>query len=192
MRPFIAALPLLVTLVPSPSHAETLAEAAAREAARRGQQKVAKKAPVYTEGELGRVGTNGTFTAMTRPVEKAALPAHSSPSPPPPVTSDAAVSVDSAQYRRGGRTEREWFDAAAQLELSIGFLTEQIQIREENLRGNFERQVLAEYGERPSPHKAAERLRLTRARLKMVEEALAELKDEARRYNVPPRWLRGY
>lgn len=194
MRPLTFAIsPLLLILAALPAPGETLAEAAAREAARR-QQKVAKKAPVYTEGELARAGTSGTFNVMTGPQEKS--PPAATGATPPVRRRDASPDVlEDEADRRGGRTEAEWRSQAALLHEAIRELGEEVKMREKTIGGAAERRLVCEDGPQcANPRLAsgnpAQMLFLARERLRQAQDALEALEDEARRLSVPPGWLR--
>jgi hypothetical protein len=195
MRPLAPALPLLaVILVALPLQAETLGEAAAREAARR-KPGASKKAPVYTGEELARAGTNGTFNAMSGPVKERSPSAIEPASPSVRQTESSKELAADEPERRGGRTEAQWRARAAELHEIIRVQSEQVKIHEKNIGGVAQTKLVCSEGPMcANPIEGTDspvsRLEMARALLTYAQEALEELEDEARRRSVPPGWLR--
>ena len=195
MRALSSSIVSLLILAP-PAGAETLAEAAAREAVRRQQQGERKKAPVYTAGELSRPGSGGTYNPMTGPVEKT-TPRTRSATPPAlvlPIVWEGGA--DDGAERRGGHTEAQWRERAASIHAQITAASAELAALEENPGGMAERKLVCPDGNpqcwNPKMESASPMARLIRARRRLAElqQALTDLEEEARRSSVPPGWLR--
>jgi hypothetical protein len=191
----LAAVSLLI--VAPAAVAESLGEAAAREAARR-QQGSAKKAPVYTQGELSRPAGGGTYNPMTGPVVKEAPKTRTS-APPGlvlPILHEAEGDGEDTAARLGGHTEAEWRQAAASLHAQIRTVTEEVKALEQNSGGMAERKLVCPAGNPQCWNPKAEssspgsRLMAARRRLAALQQALSTLEDMARQSSVPPGWLR--
>jgi hypothetical protein len=185
----------IVLILTSTAGAETLAEAAAREAARR-QRQGEGKAPVYTAGELSRPGSGGTYNPMTGAVETTTP--RTRPSAPPglvlPIVRENGG--DNGADRRGGYTEAQWRERAALIHAHIASTSANLAALEKNPGGMAERKLVCPDGnprcwnpkiESSSP---GTRLIQARRRLAALQQALTDLEDEARRHSVPPGWLR--
>ena len=195
MHAFSSGIVSLLILT-SAAGAETLAEAAAREAARRQQQGEGKKAPVYTAGELSRPGRGGTYNPMTGAVEKAAP--RTRPAAPPGLVLPIARENggESASDRRGGYTEAQWRERAASIHAHIASASEELVALEKNPGGMAERKLVCPDGNprcwNPQMQSSSPGTRLIQARRRLaaLQQALTDLEDEARRHSVPPGWLR--
>jgi hypothetical protein len=192
----ITALSLLLSgPLPDVLRAETLAEAAAKEAARRAQG-AAMKAPAYTEDELGGPAKGGTLSLMTAPAVKVVPPAstRSSLALPMPSVGDAGARSDADP--RGRHSEGEWRAMAVMLQQEIRALTQEVKEREKNPGGMAERTLVCANGSPQcwSPQRAnaspRQLLAMARAQLRSAQVALDLLENEARHLSVPPGWLR--
>jgi hypothetical protein len=187
----LAVVPLLS---PSAAHAETLAEAASRETARR-QETASKKAPVYTAGELWRPINGGTYNPMTGPAEKEGSRPRSAATTAGFVQPILRADADAPDVR-GGSSEREWRARARSVHTEILAVSAEIAVLEKNPGGMAERKLVCPDGNPQcwNPKRASlspwEQLVQARRRLAACQEALVALEDEARRHSVPPGWLR--
>lgn len=191
---FPAAVVSLLILAPA-AGAETLAEAAAREAARR-QQGEGKKAPVYTAGELSRPRSGGTYNPMTGPVDKTTPRPQASAAPGLVLPIVREGGREDAADRRGGRTEAEWREMASAIHAQIAAVTEEVNALEKDPGGMAERKLVCPDGNpqcwNPQMESSSPGTRLIQARRRLaaLQQALAAFEDEARRHSVPPGWLR--
>ena len=180
----------------STAGAETLAEAAAREAARRQKQGEGKKAPVFTAGELSRPGGGGTYNPMTGPEEKATPRARSSAPPGLVLPILRESGGENGADRRGGYTEAQWRERAASIHAHIASTSAELLALEKNPGGMAERKLVCPDGNprcwNPQMESSSPGTRLIQARRRLaaLQLALTDLEDQARRHSVPPGWLR--
>jgi hypothetical protein len=187
-------LAVVSLLIPSATRAETLAEAAAREAARR-QQGAAKKAPVYTAGELNRPIGAGTYNPMTGPAET--TPRSRKSAPPGLVLPLLVAGAEgSSADRRGGGTEAQWRQKAAVLRGHITAATQEVSALEKIPVDMTKRKLVCANGNpqcwNPQTDNSSPEWRLSQARQRLaaLQQAFTAFEDEARKQSVPPGWLR--
>jgi hypothetical protein len=172
MLPFIAAAGFCSLLLPAPSGAQGLAEAAAKEKARR---KALAPGKTYTEDDLRRAG--GGAPSTTTSTETATAP-----------SGDAASQdkADSAAPSKGGpkaktddemRAEREkdWRDRLAKTNEEIARLNSDIASLE-SLLGDLSQNL---YGANRTAQ--LNRLDEDKKQLSTAQKTLADLQDEGRR-----------
>ena len=173
-----------------PADAQSLADIAAREEARR--KKIQKPSPVYTNEDL---------TASDRPEPSPPPAAAESPATPDgdaPAAADAAAQAEGeppAEEQDREQQEQQWrtrmSEARAALERSQMF-AEALQSRINSLWADFtarddpaQRSVIE--AER---RKALAQLDRVKAEIVTQTKAIADIEEEARRAGIPPGWLR--
>lgn len=189
IRVSFGAVLLLAWLVPAVAGAQSLAEVARAEEARRKQQP--KSAKVYTNQDLTRDHTTPTSAtppaSLTTPADGTTAAAAPAPSDPPPVEAPAAQSPV-----RDQKYWRERIGAArSDLERSKTF-ADALQSRVSALTADFvnrddpaQRAVIEQ-----NRLKALAELERVQREIAAQTKAITAIEDEARKAGVPAGWLR--
>jgi len=179
----LAALASLVLLLAGPSPAQTLAEIARKEEARR--QALKGDVRIYTNKDLGRsairppVPRPDPATAGNQPAATPATPETPAAEPPPDPRKDEKYWRDRLTQARDQVSRAEILQAA--LESRINALATDFVNRDDPAQ----RAVIAQDRQR-----AEAELRRTKTDIERLKKEIADIQEEARRAGVPPGWLR--
>jgi hypothetical protein len=172
MLPFIAAAGFCALLLPAPSNAQGLAEAAAKEKARR---KALAPGKVYTEDDLRRAGGGSTTSSAptTEPSPSPAGDAAGQKADPAAPSKEAPKAKTDDELR--AEKEKSWRDRLTKTNEQIGQLSSEISSLEA-LLGDPSQSI---YG----PNRAAQLAQLdeSKSKLSAAQRTLSDLQDEGRR-----------
>ncbi len=166
----IAVVVLFSVVVPGPSSAQSLAEVAAKEKARR---KALTPGKVYTETDLRRAGADAAPATTVSPDDSATPETEASPKPDAPGAKDAAQPKSDDEIR--AEKQKDWSERVAKANAEIGRLNADIASLEQKV-GDLSQNL---YGATRTAQLA--RLEEDKKQLASAQKTLADLQEEGRR-----------